>query len=131
MWIETGRRFVQKQYFRLMYYGLANPEPLPANGNQVTPRRNSDKEADATKVAQPTVADPPISLGELKIANVGLKDIGTGNIPDDETTGRLPDPIPLPMGAERGLYLYYTKPWAGSGFYHQPLYFEDAMLERH
>lgn len=109
----------------------ATAETLPDNSNQATPRRNLDKESDATKVPQPTVADPPISLGDLKVSNIALSNIGTGNIPDDETDGRLPKPIPLPMGPDRGLYLYYTKPWAASGFYHQPLYFEDAMLERH
>lgn len=110
--------------------GPANTETLP-NNSQATPRASQDKESDATKVPQPTVADPPISLGDLKVSNIAVANIGTGNIPDDETDGRLPKPIPLPMGADRGLYLYYTKPWAASGFYHQPLYFEDAMLERH
>ncbi len=67
----------------------------------------------------------------LSTPNISLEDVGTGNVPDDVTEDRLPDPIALPLGGERGLYLWHTKVWATSGFCHYPLYYEDAMLERH
>jgi hypothetical protein len=108
---------------------LSGPETVKPERPSL-PRSSKDTK-DATDVAKPTVAQAPIELGELKVPNLSIEDIGTGDVPDDVTTDRLPDPIALPMGPERGVFALNTKEWYQPGFCYQPLYFEDIMLERH
>jgi hypothetical protein len=74
----------------------------------------------------------PITLAALPTPSVKLDGIGTGVRPDDVTIGRLPISQWLPTGQTReGDWSLQAKPWIPGGFCHQPLYFEDPMLERH
>ncbi len=93
--------------------------------------KSSRDEKDATRLKKPTAVKAPIELDALTTPDLALDKIGKGDLPDDATLDRLPDAIALPLASDRGLYLAYRKQWVGSGFCHQPLYFEDAMLERH
>ncbi len=102
----------------------------PKLPNAALPRSSKD-ESDATKVNQPTVAKPPISLDDLVVPSIAEDEIGTGDVPDDLAADSLPPSMPLPLAADRGIYSTYHKNWVAMGFCHQPLYFEDAMLERH
>jgi hypothetical protein len=73
-----------------------------------------------------------IALTSIATPNTNLEGIGTGIRPEDVTVGRLPPPQWLPTGATReGMWPLYSKPWVPGGFCHQPLYWEDPMLERH
>lgn len=81
--------------------------------------------------AAQTVRDP-IALPPLTTPNLSIADIGTGQTPEDWVTGRLPEPQTLPFGPDRQLELFpQAKAWVAPAFCHQPLYFEDTMLERH
>lgn len=73
-----------------------------------------------------------ITLTPLSTPNTSVQGIGTGVRPTDVTVDRLPPSQPLPVGDSRiGDWGMTTKPWVPGGFCHQPLYFEDPMLERH
>ncbi len=73
-----------------------------------------------------------IELGPLGMPNTSLYGIGTGVRPEDVTIDRLPPSQPLPVGETRsGGWDLQAKQWVPGGFCHQPLYFEDPMLERH
>jgi len=73
-----------------------------------------------------------IELDPLAIPNTNIQGIGTGVRPEDVTLNRLPPEQPLPDGETRlGDWGLQAKVWVPGGFCHQPLYFEDPMLERH
>jgi hypothetical protein len=74
----------------------------------------------------------PISVGPLRTPDIGVAGIGTGIHPEDVTLNRMPAPQALPTGETRaGSWNLSSKAWVPGGFCHQPLYFEDPMLERH
>lgn len=74
----------------------------------------------------------PIQLLPIQTPNTNIASVGTGILPDDVTVGRLPDPVFLPSGLTRdGDWSLRAKNWVPGGFCHQPLYFEEPMLERH
>lgn len=84
--------------------------------------------------AAPTLGEgkQPIILPPLPTRNLSLADIGTGKLPDDLVEGRLPPTQSLPYGPDRQYGLVgLQKNWTAPVFCHQPLYFEDTMLERH
>ncbi len=73
-----------------------------------------------------------IELAPLATPNTKIEGIGTGIHPEDVTKDRLPPSQPLPNGETRtGNWGLQAKQWVPGGFCHQPLYFEDPMLERH
>ncbi|XZE18761.1 hypothetical protein SH449x_004063 [Pirellulaceae bacterium SH449] len=81
--------------------------------------------------AAPSLRDP-IALPPLSTPNLSIASIGTGQTPEDWVAGRLPEPQTLPFGPDRQLELFpQAKAWVAPAFCHQPLYFEDTMLERH
>lgn len=70
---------------------------------------------------------PPLIAPTLEII-----DIGSGQAPTDFGAEALERPAPLPEGPEReGLWSLNQYAWHPSNTYSHPLYFEDAMLERH
>ena len=74
----------------------------------------------------------PIKLPGLATPNIEIEGSGTGKMPDDFVTGRMPEQRVLPYGPDRQLSLAYNeKTWTAPVFCHQPLYYEDTMLERH
>jgi hypothetical protein len=78
------------------------------------------------------IAKVPITLAPLVTPNTIVAGIGTGALPEDMVAGRLPNPIGLPTGTTRSNpHLSETKAWVPGGFCHQPLYWENPMLERH
>lgn len=70
----------------------------------------------------------PLSV-EVVAINVGKVDVGTGVLPEgaNRTTATTSY---LPTGVERGA-MFTCVHWQASLVCHFPLYFEDAMLERH
>jgi hypothetical protein len=73
-----------------------------------------------------------ITLAPLATPNTSIEGVGTGIRPEDVTLHRLPPAQPIPNGETRdGSWGLQSKPWVPGGFCHQPLYFEDPMLERH
>lgn len=101
------------------------------HASSMTSQRSPSDGIDATSVPVPKSVGSPITLGDLAVPNISLQNVGTGDIPDDATSGRMPASVPLPLAIDRGIFLQSSKQWVPGGFCHQPLYFEDAMLERH
>jgi hypothetical protein len=74
-----------------------------------------------------STGEQPIVLLPLIAPNLELK-----GMPKDRTEGRLPPMQPMPYGPDRPYGMNPSlKTWTAPVFCHQPLYFEDAMLERH
>ncbi|MFM8408155.1 MAG: hypothetical protein ACKN94_12630 [Pirellulaceae bacterium] len=72
------------------------------------------------------------SLPELRAPDLSTKKVGTGKTPKDEARSTAPQPEALPWGPSRDVPpVPTTKFWAPTAICHNPLYFEDAMLERH
>lgn len=80
----------------------------------------------------PKIERGPIELAPLSTPSTSTVGVGTGIRPEDVTEGRLPPSVWFPTGETRnGEWSLQAKPWLPGGFCHQPLYFEDPMLERH
>ncbi len=74
----------------------------------------------------------PLVLTALSIPNTSIQGVGTGSAPEDLVAGRLPPTIQLPCGADRyGFWALGSKTWTAPVYCHQPVYFEETMLERH
>jgi len=88
---------------------------------------------ESSKASEPKPKNrDPIVLPSLAIPNTSIEGVGTGATPEDVVGGRLPPTIPLPYGADRyGFWALDSKSWTAPVFCHQPLYFEDVMLERY
>ncbi len=74
----------------------------------------------------------PLVLPALTVPNTSIHADGTNSVPEDLVSGRLPSAIYLPFGPDRyGFWALESKTWIAPVYCHQPLYFEDTMLERH
>lgn len=103
------------------------PEGQSAEVASENPQVGAAVSGDATQQTKGPIALPPLSTPNLSIAN-----IGTGQTPEDWVSGRLPEPQVLPYGPDRQVELFAQgKAWVAPVYCHQPLYFEDTMLERH
>lgn len=71
----------------------------------------------------------PLSTRILAV-NVSMEDIGTGLLPEGSDRNQDLQPTFLPTGYERAA-TFKVAQWQPSLISHYPLYFEDAMLERH
>ena len=82
--------------------------------------------------ASAAVAGKVRSLPELRAPDLSTGKVGTGKTPKDEARSTAPQPEALPWGPSRDVPpVPTTKFWAPTAICHNPLYFEDAMLERH
>jgi hypothetical protein len=107
------------------------PQPPEGQSAEISSELSPvDSAVPSNSSQQPTkdrIALPPLSTPNLSIAN-----IGTGQTPEDWVSGRLPEPQVLPYGPDRQVEIFSQgKAWVAPVFCHQPLYFEDTMLERH
>jgi hypothetical protein len=72
------------------------------------------------------------ALPELRASDLSTSKVGTGKTPKDEARSTAPQPETLPWGPSREVPpVPSTKFWVPTAICHNPLYFEDAMLERH
>ncbi len=104
----------------------ADPKP------QQDPAQEKPSETSPSDVPQKTRNREPLVLPALTIPNTSIVGVGTGATPEDQVSGRLPATISLPHGSDRfGFWALENKTWLAPVFCHQPVYFEDTMLERH
>jgi len=113
-------------------------QPSPSDKAQPPETQNTDQTTDMSETSSASAASTaqtskgPIALPPLVTPNLSIANIGTGQTPEDWVSGRLPDPQVLPYGPDRQVELFSQgKAWVAPVFCHQPLYFEDTMLERH
>ncbi len=66
----------------------------------------------------------------ISTTNTSTTSIGTGVVPENTALGRMPGSRALPDGIARGMSWHQIH-WNASNVCYFPLYFEDAMLERH
>ena len=114
-----------------------SPNKDAASG-QSSDSKSSDSNDTSSKRSPDTKDQPkaknrePIVLPALSIPNTSIQGVGTGSTPEDKVAGRLPATVPLPYGADRyGFWALDRKSWIAPVFCHQPVYFEETMLERH
>lgn len=97
--------------------------------------KTDDEKVDQDKSVVAIAENPakePVSLTPLPTPNISLEGIGSAKLPENRLEGRLPPMQPLPFGPDRPYGMNLTlKSWTAPVYCHQPLYFEDAMLERH
>jgi hypothetical protein len=105
-----------------------------ATGQQEVKAEEALKTADENAQSSTSPRDglTPMQNRELTLqvyaVSTSEKGIGTGLVPE---SGRMKkDKVYLPTGASRGMQ-YTHVCWRASNIRHFPLYFEDAMLERH
>ncbi|MEM7477546.1 MAG: hypothetical protein AAF483_21375 [Planctomycetota bacterium] len=67
---------------------------------------------------------------EVRAVSIAIGAIGTGILPDDSPADQMISQSLLPDGAARGATHKHVF-WRPSLVFHHPLYFEQAMLERH
>lgn len=107
-------------------------DPKDSVPNQIAPQLDLEQQAsELTRGGSETQRFelPGLSLPDTRVANIGTK-----AMPKDIAAGRLPETIALPTGETRRLAVAlnrHTKQWLPVAICHQPLYFEDVMLERH
>ncbi len=98
-----------------------------------------DKTADADKKEGDVKQESgkgitPVQSAGLKLnvvrVNISTNTIGTGVLPDDTAANRAPPSMGLLDGQSRGIVAQQVN-WRPANVCYFPLYFEDAMLERH
>lgn len=73
-----------------------------------------------------------LRLPRLEAPTTAIKAIGNGESPTDQASLAINETIPLPEGYDRvGNWMQSQVRWQASNTFSHPLYFEDAMLERH
>ncbi len=111
-----------------------------ANEVENSQDESEDSDGDSEISDEVNTKDPrrdaltPLQSRELSVliqpVNVSLDGIGTGILPDGADRTGEAQLSNLPTGYERGA-TYKVVNWQPSLICHYPLYFEDAMLERH
>jgi hypothetical protein len=74
-----------------------------------------------------------VRLPKLTTPTTDLSEIGTGSVPQDKAAELMRDSILLPKGTgdRSDVFNSCRMCWRASNTFSYPLYFEDAMLERH
>lgn len=106
----------------------ANRENVSANQDATTESLKSNENT-AQRDSLTPLQSRALSTRILAV-NVSMQDIGTGLLPEGSDRNKELQPTLLPTGYERGA-AYKVAHWQPSMICHYPLYFEDAMLERH
>lgn len=92
-----------------------------------------EKDSDSSKDPKKKDSLAPMQNRELstkvQVATISAEKIGTGLIPQ-RSSDRNAAQGPLPTGLSRGMIHTHVH-WRASHIQHYPLYFENAMLERH
>ena len=109
------------------------PAPAATKGTTATIESQSATARPTPNTVSPVPAGgKERSLPELRAPDLSTKKVGTGKTPKDEARSTAPQPEALPWGPSRDVPpVPTTKFWAPTAICHNPLYFEDAMLERH
>ena len=80
----------------------------------------------------PTAENGKVRVPPLVIQTTAISEIGTGVLPKDSLALAKNSALPLPEGADRQEPWSLSRySWQASNTFSHPLYFEDAMLERH
>ena len=108
-------------------------EASPSDAAPGIQSTQSDKAAEA-KNAENADGNIPAQSAQLSLTvepvNIATGSIGTGVLPDDTAAKRAPASSGLKDGQSRGIPVTQVS-WKPANVCHLPLYFEDAMLERH
>ena len=105
-----------------------------SNDKEVKEKEVKEKEAKEKEAKEKanTKDVSPLVVPKLTVPNTSIQDVATGSTPEDKTSGRMPGAVPLPHGSNRyGYWHLDKKTWVPPVFCHQPVYFEETMLERH
>lgn len=145
---ESGRLSSRRLLVQLQEKGEASPSDTKkeVNGDEKDDVKSEDKNSDGDKdAAKPEKKDTdktkdaskgitPVQSAGLKVTvdrvNISTKTIGTGALPEDTAAKRATPTTSLLDGQSRGIAFQQVN-WRPAAICHLPLYFEDAMLERH
>ena len=97
-------------------------------------KEESEKDSDSAKKKDSPKPVTPAQSAELSLSvdpvNIATSSIGTGMLPENTAAKRSPASSGLMNGQARGIPVTQVC-WKPANICHLPLYFEDAMLERH
>ncbi len=131
--VSCSALHAQENFFRVITTQSPTITIVPQSDNVIVPRSDDPKDATTVDRAPTSVKNrDPLVLPALTVPNTSIQVDGTNSVPEDLVAGRLPSVIYLPYGPDRyGFWALETKTWIAPVYCHQPLYFEDVMLERH
>ena len=110
----------------------ANLSKVETTTSQDDAKTSKDEKSESSKDKNQDALAPMQNRAlniRVQATSINSQKIGTGLIPTPSSSRTTPQ-IPLPTGASRGMVHTHVY-WEASNIQHNPLYFEDAMLERH
>ena len=143
---ESGRFSSRRVLVQFPQTGEPSPSDVSKNGDEKDDKKLSTEKTDDEKSEgqldkndSNTSEDTgkgitPVQSAGLKLSvdrvNISTKTIGTGVLPEDTAAKRAASSTLLLDGQSRGIVAKHVN-WRPASICHLPLYFEDAMLERH
>ncbi len=102
----------------------------PISSQEVPPTAESPVlEKDSSKEALGPIQTRELST-EIRVVSTDISGVGMSLKPEGETSAAMATELMLPDGTARGATFKQVN-WKPSMVFHHPLYFEEAMLERH
>ena len=131
--VSSSALHAQENPFRFVSKQSPADTIVPQSENAIAPRPDDPKSTNTVEQAATTAKNRDIPvLQALTVPNTSIRADGMNSFSEDLEAGRLPSAIFLPYGPDRyGVWALESKTWIAPVFCHQPLYFEDVMLERH
>ncbi|MDX1928205.1 MAG: hypothetical protein SFV81_16880 [Pirellulaceae bacterium] len=131
---DSGRLSSRRVLVNLPQQGEASPSDT-ANADDAEVQQQEAEEADAkTDKQDASKGITPVQSAGLRLSidpvNIATTTIGTGVLPEDMAAKRAAPTSALLDGQARGIVAQQVN-WRPAAICHLPLYFEDAMLERH
>jgi len=141
---ESGRLTSRRVLVQAPQKGEPSPNDVNKVGDATDDKNSSDENKDGEKTedkitedqkdSDPSNGITPVQSAGLNIGvdrvNIATKTIGTGLIPENIAANRAAPSTSLMDGQSRGIVSQQVN-WRPANVCHLPLYFEDAMLERH
>lgn len=131
--VSCSALHAQENFFRVVTTQSPVVTIVPQSKNVIVTSSDDPKDTNTVNQVQSTSKNSgPLVLQALTVPNTFIQTDGTNSVPKDLTDGRLPSAIYLPYGPDRyGFWDLESKTWIAPVYCLQPLFFEDAMLERH
>jgi hypothetical protein len=143
---ESGRFSSRRVLVQLPQIGEPSPSDISKNSDGKDDAKPSDEKKDDEKAVDNLDKKDggskidagkgitPVQSAVLKLSvdrvNISTQTIGTGMLPEDTAAKRAAPSTSLLDGQSRGIASKHVC-WRPASICHLPLYFEDAMLERH
>jgi hypothetical protein len=131
---DSGRLSSRRLLVNLPQTGEASPSDSTKEDGAGDQKQEAEEAAAESDKQDPNKGITPVQSAGLKLTvdrvNISTTTIGTGALPEDVAAKRAAPTTALLDGQARGIVAQQVN-WRPAAICHLPLYFEDAMLERH